>query len=215
MKKHFMKKLVSLLTTIIVLGGLWYFRGPILKWALHTFPFRSTTESITDIIKVTLEEKNSLIVYEVNIEGNETATQRAWLIDEVQRVAFPYKFTMSYTVDLDHPDVAADGQKITVRLPEPEPGYQKLIVDEDQMKKVDWLYPLTPQRYAEIKQNVEDRLFEDCKANPEYQAAAWENAKKNVSQLLEPILNQNLLGYLYEIEILLKEAPPAEATPVP
>lgn len=149
-----------------------------------------------------LREKNELVVYEIETTGQETVSQDAWLIGTVQKVELPYTFQMSFTVDLSQATIAVNENRIEVHVPSPKPGYQKLTVDDNQVKKVDWLYPLTPERYAQIKQEVEDRLFAEYCANETYRQNAWNVAVRNLEALLRPIANQNILGSIYEIQII-------------
>lgn len=114
----------------------------------------------------------------------------------------PYTFRMSFTVDLSRATIEVEENQIKVHVPSPEPGYQKLIVADEKVRKVDWLYPLTPERYAQIKQEVEDRLFMEYSANEAYRQNAWNVAVRNLETLLRPIADQNLLGSIYEIKVV-------------
>ena len=109
---------------------------------------------------------------------------------------------MSFTVDLSSASISVDENHIEVHVPSPEPGYQKLTVTEDQVRKVDWLYPLTPERYAQIKLEIENRLFEEYSASDTYRQNAWNVTVRNLENLLRPIVDQNILGSIYEIRIV-------------
>lgn len=158
-----------------------------------------------------LREKNELVVYEIETTGQETVAQDAWLIGTVQKVELPYTFRMSFTVDLSNAVIAVEDNRIEVYVPTPQPGYQKLTVNDDRVRKVDWLYPLTPERYAQIKQEVENRLFEEYSASETYRQNAWNVTVRNLQNLLRPIANQNVLGSIYEIHIV--EGLPASEKP--
>lgn len=149
-----------------------------------------------------LREKNELVVYEIETTGQETVAQDAWLIGTVQKVEMPYTFRMAFTVDLSHASISVADNRIEVRVPAPVPGYQKLTVNDDSVRKVDWLYPLTPERYAQIKQEVENRLFAEYSASDAYRQNAWNVAVRNLEKLLRPIVDQNVLGSMYEIHIV-------------
>lgn len=106
----------------------------------------------------------------------------------------PYTFQMRFTVDLSRSVVSAENGTVEIRVPSPVPGYQKLTVDEDNMRKYDWLYPLTPQRYAAIKQELEDRLFEEYSANDQYRQNAWNRTVYNLESLFSTVTKESLLG---------------------
>lgn len=65
------------------------------------------TQWISERFSETLREKNELVVYEVEITGQETVSQDAWLLGTVQKVEMPYTFQMSFTVDLSQAVVSA------------------------------------------------------------------------------------------------------------
>lgn len=157
---------------------------------------------ISEQFSETLKEKNQLVVYEVETTGQETVTQDAWLIGTVQKVVVPYTFQMSFTVDLSKAVVSAEGNAIQVRVPSPEAGYQKLTVDEGQMKKDDWLYPLTPERYAQIQAKVENEQFTLAKENAEYQQNAWNVTVKNLENLFKSVVEQSDMGSYLNVSVI-------------
>lgn len=149
-----------------------------------------------------LREKNELVVYEIETTGQETVSQDAWLLGTVQKVEMPYTFRMAYTVDLSQADITVKENVIEVCVPAPQAGYQKLIVDDANVKKKDWLYPVTPERYAQIQQETEERLFREYSENQAYSKNAWGIAVRNLENLLRPIVDQNVLGSMYEIRVV-------------
>lgn len=151
-----------------------------------------------------LKAKNELVVYEVSLTGQETAQQNAWLIGKVQEVLVPYTFTLSFTVDLSRANVSVDtaANAILVRLPSPQPKYPKLTVDETRMKKYDLLYPLTPERYAEIQTTIEQKLLAECSAKQEYLDAAWSSAVTNMQTLFTTIAESSEQGVTCEIQVI-------------
>lgn len=154
----------------------------------------------------TLREKNELVVFEIETTGQETVTQDAWLLGTVQKVEIPYTFEMRFTVDLSRAVVSVEENKVYVRVPSPSAGYQRLTVDEDGVRKVDWLYPLTPERYAAIKQEIEDRLFAQYSANEEYRQNAWDAAVHGLESLFSSVASQSLFGSACEISIIEDES---------
>ena len=162
----------------------------------------ANTQWISQRFSETLREKNELVVYEIETTGQETVSQEAWLLGTVQKVEMPYTFRMSFTVDLSRAQVVTDGSAVTLRVPSPQPGYQKLIVDESKVKKYDWFYRLTTERYAAIKQEVEDRLFEEYSHNQDYQQNAWNTAVHNLESLFGSVADQSRLGNTCTFQIV-------------
>lgn len=160
------------------------------------------TKWISQKLSETLREKNELVVSELEITGQETVSQDAWLIGTVQKVEIPYTFQMNFTVDLSHAKVSAVGNTIELRVPAPVAGYHKLIVDENGVKRHDWLYPLTPERYSAIKHELEERLFTEYSANIEYQRNAWDTTVHNLETLFQSIASQSLMGEGCEIRVI-------------
>lgn len=163
------------------------------------------TQWISERFSESLKEKNELVVYEVETTGQETVSQDAWLIGTVQRVEIPYTFEMCFTVDLSSATVTANENVIEVRVPTPVGGYQKLTVNEQEIKKSDWLYPLTPERYEEMKQDIESRLFEEYASNDEYRQNAWGVTVRNLETLFSSIAEQSAMGQTCDIKIVADE----------
>ena len=200
-----MKKFIRKLFTVILLAAL-VFTGLRFGPALYARLFGGgSVQWISERFSETLKEKNHLVVYEVETTGQETVTQDAWIFGTVQKVVVPYTFQMSYTVDLSRAAVSAAGSEVQVRVPAPVPGYQKLTVNEDEVQKVDWLYPLTPERYAEIRQSIEDRLFEEAKANPEYAQNAWAITVRDLENLFMAVVESAGFGSGCTVSVLLDE----------
>jgi len=194
----FLKHLLRLLLCLVIALALVRFGPNIYVRFFGEGNARWFSERFTEALR----EKNELVVYEIETTGQETVSQDAWLLGTVQKVEMPYTFRMSFTVDLSRATIEVEENQIKVHVPSPEPGYQKLIVTDEKVRKVDWLYPLTPERYAQIKQEVEDRLFMEYSANEAYRQNAWNVAVRNLETLLRPIADQNLLGSIYEIKVV-------------
>lgn len=200
--KRRLKRLFSFVLTLVLAALLVRF-GPNLY---VRFFGEENARWISERFSETLREKNQLVVYEIETTGQETVTQDAWLLGTVQKVELPYSFQMSYTVDLTNAQVSADENVIEVRVPAPAAGYQKLTVDENNMRKNDWLYPLTPERYEQIKQQVETKLFDEYSANQEYSGYAWDVTVHNLESLFRYVTDQSLFGNAYEIRIVEDES---------
>lgn len=157
---------------------------------------------ISERFSETLKEKNQLVVYEVETTGQETVSQDAWLIGTVQKVEMPYTFSLTFTVDLSLARVSATGNSIEVRVPGPVADYHKLTVDEAKMKKFDWLYPLTPERYSAIKEQVEERLVQEYANSDECLENAWGVTVKNLESLFQSVTERSDGGTAYEIRVL-------------
>lgn len=149
-----------------------------------------------------LREKNELVVYEVEVTGQETVAQDAMLIGTIQKIELPYTFSMNFTVDLSRAKVSANDQIIEVRVPSPRPGYQKLTVDEGNVKKYDWLYPITTERYAEICTTVENKLFDEYSVNETCTQQAWQTAVRNLETLLGGVADSAGYSNMFEIRII-------------
>ena len=185
MKKIIRKLFTVILLTVLLLTGLRF--GP----DLYARVFGGgRVQWISERFSETLKEKNHLVVYEVETTGQETVTQDAWRFGTVQKVVVPYTFQMSYTVDLSRAVISTQGTEVQVRVPAPVPGYQKLTVDESQVQKVDWLYPLTP-----------DRLFEEAKANPEYAKNAWAITVRDLENLFQAVVESAGAGSACTVSI--------------
>ena len=196
--KKFFKRLFGLVCCVALVFALVRF-GPYLWERLFG---GANTQWISQRFSETLREKNELVVYEIETTGQETVSQEAWLLGTVQKVEMPYTFRMSFTVDLSRAQVVTDGSAVTLRVPSPQPGYQKLIVDESKVKKYDWFYRLTTERYAVIKQEVEDRLFEEYSHNQDYQQNAWNTAVHNLESLFGSVADQSRLGNTCTFQIV-------------
>ena len=209
---RFAKRLIGFAACIVVALVLVRF-GPTL-W-VRIFG-GGNTQWISERFSETLREKNELVVYEVEITGQETVSQDAWLLGTVQKVEMPYTFRMSFTVDLSRAQVVANGNTIEVHVPSPQPGYQKLIVDESKVKKYDWFYRLTTERYAAIKQEVEDRLFDEYSQNETYRQNAWNTAVHNLESMFGSVAEQSRLGNTCQLKIVQDDnAGQPEVTPQP
>lgn len=195
--KKLIKRIFTFLICLALAVGLVHF-GPNIY---VRFFGEGTARWISERFTEALREKNELVVYEIETTGQETVSQDAWLIGTVQKVEMPYTFRMSYTVDLSKASIDVEENQIHVRVPAPQPGYQKLTVDENNVRKVDWLYRLTPERYAKIKQEVEDKLFAEYSLNVDFKDNAWGVAIQNIKNLLQPVAEQNILGRFYEINV--------------
>lgn len=196
--KRFFKRIVCFICcSLAAVGAIQY--GP----SVGMFLFgNSNTQWISEQFSQTLRDKNELIVYEVETTGRETVSQEAWLIGTVQKVVLPYTFQVRFSLDLSQAKVKLIGNEILVSIPTPQAGYQKLVVEEEQIEKIDWLYPLTPERYAEILNQVEQKLLQNAATNPEFQKNAWNYAVQNLNSLFSAVVDQSLFGETCQIQVL-------------
>lgn len=206
--KKILKKLIWTVVCIALAIGAVRF-GPAL---LTRILGQGSTQWISERFTESLKEKNELVVYELELTGQETVSQQAWLIGTVQKVELPYTFQMSYTVDLSQAMVRVEGNTIEVRVPEPVPGYHKLIVDENNVKKSDWLYPLTSDRYAQIIKQVEDKLFGEYTANEEYLTNAWNVTVRNLETLFRSVTDSAVFTEPCTIRVVMTDASDASAS---
>lgn len=196
--KKFFKRLTSF-AVCMVLAVLLVQYGPYLYIRLFG---EGNARWISERFSETLREKNELVVYELETTGQETVAQDAWLIGTVQKVEMPYTFSMCFTVDLSKAAVSVNENVIEVRVPTPKPGYQKLVVDDNNVRRVDWLYRLTPERYAQIKQEIEERLFSEYSQNAEYQQNAWNVTVRNLETLFQTVAEQSTFGVTCDIRVI-------------
>jgi len=173
---------------------------------------------ISERLEETLKEKNELVVLEATVTGSETAIQNAWLIGAVQEVFIPYAYTVTFTVDLSHSHVSVLADTIEIRLPPPVAHYSKLVVNESEVKRVDWLYRLTPERYAAIKEEIEEKLFNELSIKQEYLDAAWNATLKSIEGLFQSIAEQSEMGVTCNIQVIcdpsvVYDIPPTQESP--
>lgn len=200
---RFLRTLLLLLLCILLgYGALRY--GP----AIYQRLFGSgNTTWVSERFSEELKAQNELVVYQTTLTGQETVSQEAWLLGTVQKVSIPYSFTIHFTVDMNLAQVSVDTATgdIVVRLPKPVASYAKLTVDEDNMEKVDWLYPLTPERYAEIKNEIEQNLYDECASKQEYLDAAWESTVGNIQTLFQNVLTANESTITSAVNVIMDE----------
>ncbi len=161
---------------------------------------------ISEQLSKTVEDKNELIVYQINTTGQETVSEEAWLIGTVQQVILPYAFEMQYTVDLNCAQIVVVGETIEVRVPPPSATYYKLTVDEENIVIDDWLYRLTPERYAEIVSETQERLYDLHKDNEEDAQNAWLNTIRNLESLFQSIVESSTFGQTCGIQVIADES---------
>ena len=114
----------------------------------------------------------------------------------------PYTFNMNFSVDLSKAVVSCDGNTISIRVPGPRASYYKLTVNDENMKKSDFLYPLTPERYASIKTELETRLYEEGQSNQQYLTDAWDVTVRNLQTLLESVAQNNAITSSYTVKVI-------------
>lgn len=203
-RRHGLRRFFRLLTLLVVCLAIAFVAvrfGPNIYRRLFG---NGNTTWISERFGEELKAHNELVVFEATLTGQETAQKDAWLIGKVQEVLVPYSFSISFVVDLSRATVSVSdaGDAIIVRLPSPTAKYPKLTVDENKMKKYDLLYPLTPERYAEIKTQIEDKLVQECATKQEYLDAAWQSAVKNMEALFKSVAERSEQGVTCKIQVL-------------
>lgn len=167
-----MIKRILILFVLLVLVAVGYRFWPFI--GAHLFS-NTTAFWISEKLSESISKQNELLVLDVETTRIETVTKEAWLIGAVQRVEIPYTFSMHYSVDMNKANIVVDGTTVIIHVPNPQPGYQRLVVDEANMKKNDWLFPLTAEGYAQIKKNLEEKLYHEYAANSSCLAQANAN----------------------------------------
>ena len=158
----------------------------------------NTTQWVSERFSEKLTEKNEMIVYEVEITGQDIVTTSVWLFGTVQEVKIPYTFTINFVIDLSKANVVTEENAIKVYLPQPYADYYKLVIDEENIERNDFLYPLTPEQLLEISGELEQRLYAECAEKPEYLQAAWDSAETNMRSLFKAVVDE--LGREVECE---------------
>jgi len=204
--KRFLKSLLTvILSAALIMGGVLY--GP----RLYALLFGGANANwISERFSEKLIQRSELIVLEKTITGQENISTDAWLIGTVQEVVIPYSFTASFSVDLSAASVACDeaNNVIEVFLPVPEIVYYKLTVDEDSVKKYDFLYPLTSERYTEMKQEMEEKLYNEVANDAELAQSAWAAAVIETEKLYQELLDAYGATADFAVEVL--QAQPQE-----
>ncbi|MFH1512495.1 MAG: DUF4230 domain-containing protein [Bacillota bacterium] len=207
MKRFFKTLLTILLCAALIAAGMLY--GPRLYRLLFG---NSNATWVSERFSEELNEKRELIVLEKVIAGQESVSTDAWLIGTVQEIVIPYTFTASFSVDLRQAGVSYDaaGNTIRVSLPAPGVNYYKLAVDEDSVQKYDLLYPLTTERYTQIKQEIEQKLFNEVINDPELKEGAWVSAVGETEALYQALLAANGGAATFDFLVIAAEPQPEE-----
>lgn len=199
MKRLFKSILTIVLSAVLIAGGVLY------EPRLYTLLFGGANLSwVSERFSEELVTKRELVVLEKTITGQESVSTDAWLIGTVQEVIIPYVFSASFSVDLSVASVLYDEQSNTIQvyLPAPSVNYYKLTVDEESVEKYDFLYPLTSDRYTEMKQEIEDKLYEEVTSDPELKESAWASAVSETEALYQALLDANNTSADFKIEVM-------------
>lgn len=209
-----MKRILKTLLTLIVCAAL-VAAGVLFGPRLYRLLFAGSNAAwVSERFSEELNEKRELIVLEKVITGQESVSTDAWLIGTVQKVVIPYTFSANFSVDLQLASVRYDEQSdaIQVFLPAPAVEYYKLVVDEDSVEKRDLLYPLTTERYAEIKRELERKLYDEVVGDAELKESAWASAVSETEALYQALLEANGTAAVFEIQVIEAEPAPEEAS---
>ena len=207
--RRFLKSVITIILCVaLTAGGVLY--GP----QVYRLLFGGANATwISERFSEELIQKRELIVLEKVITGQENISTDAWLIGTVQEVVIPYTFAADYSVDLSSAAVAynADRSVIEVRVPTPEVNHYKLTVDENSVEKYDFLYPLTSDRYAEMKQEIEKKLYDEIVSDPELAESAWAAVVSEMEALYQALLDGSDTAADFDIEVIKAVTqPPAE-----
>lgn len=205
MRRFFRSLLTLLICAALIAAGIVF--GP----RLYALLFGGANATwVSERFSEELTEKRELIVLEKTITGQETVTTDAWLIGTVQEVIIPYAFSASFSVDLSAASVgySEESKAIQVFIPAPAINYYKLTVDEDSVKKYDFLYPLTSERYTEMKQEMERKLYDEVANDAELKNSAWASAVTQTEALYRTMTEASGVAGAFSIEVL--EAQPRE-----
>ncbi len=207
-----MKRILKNLLTLIVCAAL-VIAGVLFGPRLYGLMFGGSNAAwVSERFSEELNEKRELIVLEKVITGQESVSTDAWLIGTVQKIVIPYTFSANFSVDLREASVQYDAQSNTIQVFLPAPGvdYYKLVVDEESVEKRDLLYPLTSDRYTEIKQELEQKLYDEVSNDTELKESAWASAVSETEALYQSVLDMNGTTTSYAVQVLEAEPKPAE-----
>lgn len=198
--RHFFRKLLVFLLLVALTFAVVRF-GPNLY---RRFFGDGNTTWISQRFSEEVTRQNRLVVYKATLTGQETVTQSAWLLGTVQSVTLPYTYELSFAVDMEAASVSVDtsSDTIQVRLPSPVAAYPTFTVDQDHVQKNDWLFPLTPERYAEIVDTIEKKLYTECATKPEYLAAAWSATVDNIQGLFRNVASASKDGVTCSVQVI-------------
>lgn len=187
-----MRKLIKKIFVFVLLLGTVF---ALLRWGPYLKSLILGEESVawvTQQFSENVRSKNELVVFEAEIKAQETITQEAWLIGTVQKILIPYTFTIRFSIDLSKIQTAVEGNIVTISIPAPQAKYQQLHVDEEGVKKHDWLYPVSAERYADIIDELENRLITKYSRYDPYISAAWEGAVTQLQNLFFSFAHQHV-----------------------
>ena len=139
---------------------------------------RVSSEVLTEEIR----ETGILLTLTAEETGEFVSEVPARVIRVAQRVSAPYRYCLSMGVDLSEATVTNDGGVVTLALPAAQIAAESFDIT-GKVKKFDFLYPLTQDRYNEILNEQKAKLREKYDT-PENRAKAEEIATEKVRALL-------------------------------
>ncbi len=157
-------------------------------------PGESRAKWLTVRFSETLKEKNELLVYSGEKTGREIYQRNAPLVGTIQEVELPYTFSFDYSVDLSKAAVEVNDATVTVRVPGPRLCNYKLTIVDNEVERSGGLVYLSPNKYTEIKQSLEQRLLDETQNNEEYMTDAWNITVRNLTSLLRSVAQANSAG---------------------
>lgn len=150
----------------------------------------------------TLKEKNELLVYSGEKTGCEIYQRNAPIVGTIQEVELPYTFSFDFSVDLSKAAVDVNGNTIYVRVPGPRMCNYKLSIQDNEVERSGSLVYLSPNKYTEIKQSLEQRLLTETQANEQYITDAWNVTVRNLKALLTSVAQANAVNGGFGIEVV-------------
>lgn len=150
----------------------------------------------------TLKEQNELLVYTGEKTGREIYQRNAPIVGTIQEVELPYTFSFDYSVDLSRAQVEVNGKIVYVRVPGPRLRDYKLTIVDNEVERSGGLVYLSPNKYTEIKQSLEQRLLGETQSNQQYTTDAWNVAVRNLTSLLTSVAQANSVDGGFTIEVI-------------
>lgn len=190
MKKFFLFLFVLVLLVAAVFAVVLFTPGETgVKWLSVTF-------------SETLKEQNELLVYTGEKTGREIYQRNAPIVGTIQEVELPYTFSFDYSVDLSKAEVEVNGKIVYVRVPGPRLRDYKLTIVDNEVERSGGLVYLSPNKYTEIKQSLEQRLLSETQSNQQYTTDAWNVAVRNLTSLLTSVAQANSVDGGFTIEVI-------------
>ena len=139
---------LRILSTALILALTVVMLPHLTRLAGRLWPDPARTERVSQILRHELSQSTRLETLTVDDQGVLTASVKAALIGEVQRVTIDYNYHASIGVDLENAEVSTEDSVITLILPPFEILSDSLT--PTRIDRQDFWYPLTEKRRSAL-----------------------------------------------------------------